>query len=119
MTVNRNQMIALGVAMALVAVTFFVAGRSCDATPVPVYLVDHAGIDAGPGEAEIGGRLDAAIQAGVLRMDQIEDKFDEDIEAFDANQRAEYERLRDGGDLEATARHLSEWSRRRKLDGGM
>lgn len=118
MTVSRNQLIAFGVALLLVAVTFFVAGQSCGPSPEPVVVVEHTGIDAGPGEAEIDDRLDAALHAGALQMDQIEDKFDEDIAAFDANQRAEYERLRGGGDLEATARYLSDWSRHRRSDGG-
>ena len=118
MTITRTQAIAFGVAAVLVAVTFFVAGRGCSPTPEPVVVVEHVGIDAGPGDREISDRLDAALQAGSLRIEEIEDKFSGDIAAFDADQQAEYDRLRGGGDLDATARYLSDWSRRRRMDGG-
>jgi len=115
-TVSRTQAILFGVAGLIVAVVFFLAGKQCS-EPGPVVVVQDHGIDAGPGERAIEEQLDAALQAGVLRIDQVEDKFEEDIAAFDAEQRAEYERLRGGGDLDATARYLSEWNRRRR-DGG-
>ncbi len=117
MTITKFQAGAFAVAAVLLAATFFLAGRSCDSVE-PVVVVEQRGIDAGPGEREIEARLDASIQAAQRRIEQIEDKFSDDIAAFDDEQRAEYDRLRGGGDLEATARHLSEWSRRRRRDGG-
>lgn len=114
MTLSRTQMILLGVAALLVAVVFFLAGRGC--TP-PTFEPIVLGIDAGPGEAEVNARLDAALVAGAARIEEIEVKFEEDMAAFDAAQRAEYERLRGGDDLEATARMLSEWARRRRDAG--
>jgi hypothetical protein len=116
-TVSRTQAILFGVAGLIVAIVFFLAGKQCSGPGPAVVVVEGHGIDAGPGERAIEEQLDAALQAGVLRIDQVEDKFEEDIAAFDAEQRAEYERLRGGGDLDATARYLSEWNRRRR-DGG-
>lgn len=117
MTVSRTQAILFGVAGLIVAVVFFLAGKQCSGPGPAVVVVEGHGIDAGPGERAIEEQLDAALQAGVLRIDQVEDKFEEDIAAFDAEQRAEYERLRGGGDLDATARYLSEWNRRRRGGG--
>lgn len=115
MTISRNQAILFGVAALLIAIVAFVGGRgfNCDActqAPTPIVL----GIDAGPGEAEINARLDGALVAGEARIEQIEEKFEEDMAAFDAAQREEYERLRGGDDLEAAARYLSDWNRRRR-----
>lgn len=119
MTVSRTQAILLAVAGLALAVTFFVAGRTCGVSPIERVVIEQRGIDAGPGERDIEARLDAALQAAVLTLEQIEDKFAEDIENFDGQQRAEYDRLRGGGDLEATARALSQWNQqRRSRDGG-
>jgi len=116
MTISRNQAILIGVALVLLIVAAFAGGKGCSGCthePDPIVL----GIDAGPGEAEINARLDGALQAGEAHIVMIEEKFEEDMAAFDAAQRAEYERLRGGDDLEATARMLSEWSRRRRDAG--
>lgn len=118
MTISRNQAIAFGVAAVLVAIVFFVGGHGfsgcgCSREPAPVVL----GIDAGPGEDEINARLDASLVAAEAHIEMIEDKFEEDMAAFDAAQRAEYERLRGGDDLESAARYLSEWNRRRRDAG--
>jgi len=117
-TISRTQAVLLALAGLALAVTFFVAGRSCTPSPVAP-IIEQRGIDAGPGEREIEARLDAALQAAGLTLEQIEDKFAEDIENFDGQQRAEYDRLRGGGDLEATARALNQWNQqRRSRDGG-
>jgi len=113
-TISKTQMISFAVAAVLIAVVFFVAGRGCSPPGETVVVVERTGIDAGPGERVIEERLDAALRAGALRIEEIEEKFEGDIAAFDAEQRAEYERVRGSGDLEATARHLSEWNRRRR-----
>lgn len=115
MTISRTQAILLGVAALLLVIVAFVGGRGftcsgCDPEPRPIVL----GIDAGPGEAEINARLDGALVAGEAHIEQIEEKFEEDMAAFDAAQREEYERLRGGDDLEAAARYLSDWNRRRR-----
>jgi len=116
-TITRTQAILFGAAGIIVAVVFFLAGSQCS-TPITEVVVQDRGIDAGPGESEIGGRLDASLHAGAVQIEQIEDKFEDDMAAFDAEQQAEYDRLRGGSDLDATARYLSEWSRRRRRDGG-
>lgn len=112
MTISRTQLILLGISAAFIAFTFFVAGTHCSPTVVP-HTEDTSGIDAGPGEAEIEERLDASLRASEAHIDQIEDKFEEDMAAFDESQRAEYDRLRHGDDLEAAAEYLSNWNRRR------
>lgn len=115
MTISRPQAILLGVALAIVAVVAFIGGRGC----TPTIVIDEpivTGIDAGPGETEIGDRLDAALVAGAMHIEEIETKFEDDLAAFDAAQRAEYDRLRDS-DLEATAIYLSRWSRSRRDAG--
>lgn len=117
MTLSRNQLILFGVALALALITFLVGGvRGCGCTnePPPVVL----GIDAGPGELEIEARLDAALVAGTVRIEAIEEKFEEDMAAFDERQREEYERLRGGDDLEEAARFLSDWNRHRRSTSG-
>lgn len=118
MTISRNQAILLGVAALLVAIVAFVGGRGfncdgCTHEPDPIIL----GIDAGPGEDEINARLDGALQAGEAHIVMIEEKFEEDMAAFDAVQREEYERLRGGDDLEEAALYLSSWNRRRRDAG--
>lgn len=115
MTISRTQAILFGVSALLIAIVAFVGGRgftcgSCTPEPTPIVL----GIDAGPGEAEINARFDAEVQAGRVRIEQIEEKFEEDMAAFDAQQRREYERLRGGDDLDAAAQFLSDWARTRQ-----
>lgn len=113
MTISRNQAILLGVALVLLIVAAFAGGKGCSGcTPEPEPIV--LGIDAGPGEAEINARLDGALQAGEAHIEMIEEKFEEDMAAFDERQREEYERLRGGDDLDEAARYLSEWNRRRR-----
>jgi hypothetical protein len=118
MKISRNQAILFGVAALLIAIVAFVGGRGfncgCTTEPEPIVL----GIDAGPGEADINTRLDAALVAGVARIEEIEEKFEEDMAAFDARQREEYDRLRGGDDLEEAARMLSAWNRTRRRDAG-
>jgi hypothetical protein len=114
-TISRNQAIFLGIAAFLLVVVFFIGGQGfrgcgCAHELTPIVL----GIDAGPGEAEINARLDGSLVVSAARIEQIEEKFEEDMAAFDAAQRAEYERLRGGDDLDAAARMLSEWNRRRR-----
>lgn len=87
--------------------------RDCDGPDGPAVIIAGS-IDAGPGESIIEARLDGAVQAGRARIEQIEEKFEADIAAFDAHQRDEYERLRGGDDLEAAAEFLSQWSRSRR-----
>lgn len=106
--------VALAMAMAilfLVALTA-TAFQSCHCSGTPALIV--TGIDAGPGERIIEDRLDARVQQLSVRIEQIEEKFSDDLAAFDAQQRAEYERLREGEDLEAAARMLSDWNRTRR-----
>lgn len=113
MTISRTQAILFGVAALFLVIVAFVGGRGfgcAPSEPPPVAL----GIDAGPGEAEIEARLDAALVAGTARIEEIEEKFEEDMAAFDEHQREEYERLRGGEDLEAAAIFLSNWNRRRR-----
>jgi hypothetical protein len=113
MTISRTQAILLGVAALLIAIVAFVGGRgfNCGCTPEPDPIV--TGIDAGPGEDEINARLDAALAAGATTIVEIEEKFVDDLAAFDAAQREEYDRLRGGDDLESAAAYLSAWSRNR------
>ncbi len=111
---NRDRLIVIASVAGVVLIALFLglSSRGCGCTnePTPVVL----GIDAGPGEAEIEARLDAALVAGTARIEEIEEKFEEDMAAFDAAQREEYERLRGGEDLEAAAIFLSNWNRRRR-----
>lgn len=112
---QRVQIVIAVVALLGVAIVAFVLGRGCSPHPTPIPL--PAGIDAGPGEGVIAARLDAEVQAGQAHIEQIEQKFDDDMAAFDAQQRAEYERVR-AGSLEDAAQYLSDWSRRRRADAG-
>lgn len=114
MTVSRNQAIILGVLALALLIIGGVLGRGCSHPPVIPPTTVVTGIDAGPGEEVIAGALDAAVQAGQVHIEQIEQKFDGDIAAFNEQQRQEYQALRGGGDLEATAAYLSEWSRTRR-----
>lgn len=111
----RAMLIATAVGLvALLGIVLLV--RDCQ-RPDPTVVVISNGIDAGPGEAAIAARLDAEIQEAEQRMVRIEQKFDADLAAFDAQQRAQYRQLREGEDLEAAARFLTEWSRTRRRDG--
>lgn len=112
---QRVQIALLVVALVGVAIMAFVLGRGC--TPHPPTPAPPDGIDVGPGEAVIAAQLDASVQAGQAHIAQIEAKFDDDMAAFDAQQRAEYEHVR-AGSLEDAAQYLSDWSRRRRVDAG-
>lgn len=113
---NKTLYIALAVALALVAVVAFVAGRSCDGDIVPV--IDPGGIDAGPGEREIADRLDGALRQIDEQLANIERKHQEDLEAFNEEQRREYERVREMSP-EDVARWLNDWNAtRRRPDRG-
>lgn len=112
---QRVQLALLVVALLGVAIVAFVLGRGCSPHPTPV--PEPVGIDAGPGEAVIAVQLDASVQAGQAHIAQIERKFDDDMAAFDDQQRAEYARVR-AGSLEDAAQYLSDWSRRRRMDAG-
>lgn len=120
MTVSRQRLALIAVAVVLLLAGVFVIGRGCAPAGGGTVVV-VGGIDAGPGEEIIAGRLDGSVQAGQVRIEDIEHKFDSDLAAFDAQQREEYERLRGGDDLEAAAEMLSAWNherRARKEDAG-
>jgi hypothetical protein len=108
---NDKQIYVLVFALVMVAFIAFVAGKGC--APTPIDTLPTQGIDAGPGESQIAQSLDASIQQGNEQLVAIEHKFDEDMAAFSDAQRAEYERLRQG-DVDATARYLLDWNRRRQ-----
>lgn len=114
----KTQGVLLGVAALLLAIAMFYGGTRCAGPTVVVDPGVVIGIDAGPGEDEISARLDAALVEGRARIEEIEEKFEDDMAAFDSRQREEYERLRGGDDLDAAARYLSEWNRSRRRDGG-
>jgi hypothetical protein len=113
MTLTRNQLTLLGVLALALLIIGVVLGRGCwHPSPPPSTVV--TGIDAGPGEEVIAGTLDGAARAGQVHITQIEAKFDSDLRAFDDTQRAEYDRLRGGDDLDAAARMLSDWNHHRR-----
>jgi hypothetical protein len=116
-TISRTQAILLGAAALLVLIVGIAVGSRCT-TPVVEHNLIVTGIDAGPGERLIEQRLDGAVQAQVALIGQIEEKFEEDMAAFDEDQRVRYERLREGS-LEDAARYLSEWNRRRRSASGI
>lgn len=113
----KSQDIKLTLVAVAVALLLFLlvalAVRGCSGGS-NVVVISNGGIDAGPGEALIAARLDAEVRAAEAQMLRIEQKFDADLAAFDAQQREEYARLRDGDDLEAAAQFLSDWSRTRR-----
>lgn len=120
MTITRTQAIPLGIAAVLILIVGIAAGRGCAPSP-PATTAPVTGIDAGPGEQVIDQQLDASLRIGEEQMQSIEHKFDSDLAAFDEQQRAEYDRLRGGDDLDAAAQMLSQWNherRARKEDAG-
>ncbi len=121
MTVSRQQLIYVVLGVAALMLVVFLFARGCTSNGHVTFLTD-GGIDAGPGEAVIAARLDGEVRAGEARIEMIEHKFDRDLDAFDTQQRDEYERLRGGDDLDAAARMLSDWNmerRARKGDAGI
>lgn len=92
----------------LLAAAFGLGRCSAPEPPTPV-VVD--GVDAGPGEAEIAARLDAAVQAEEARLEELERKYAEEIRDFSAADRREYEETRARG-RDALAAWLKERSRR-------
>lgn len=117
---ERKELLAVWVAgiggiglVLLVAVLAFYVGRGCSPSPQPV---EDLGIDAGPGEAEIGARLDAALREAEEEIRRIEVEHEADIAAFEANQRDKFETVRAEGP-EALARWFSDFNRRLR-DGG-
>lgn len=117
LTLTRTQIILIAVAAVLVLVAIvFGTVHGCN-QPQPVVVINPGGIDAAPGELVIANRLDGAVRAGEAQIARIELKFEDDLAAFDVQQRAEYDRLREAGDLEAIARELSAWNRERHGSG--
>lgn len=84
---------AVGIALVLVVLSFY-AGKGCRGDGPPIVI----GIDAGPGEAEILDRLDAAAQETAIRLAAIEREHAEDIAAFNELQREKYDELRNNPD---------------------
>jgi len=112
MTLTRNQLTLLGVLALALLIIGVVLGRGCwHPSPPPSTVV--TGIDAGPGEEVIAGTLDGSVQAGQVHIEMIERKFQDDLAAFDAQQRENYERTR-ADSLEDAARALSDWNRQRR-----
>lgn len=116
-TLTKNQLILIGAAAAILLLMIIFGGAARGCVERGGVVIIPGGIDAGPGERVIAAQLDADIRFGEARMVAIEAKFDDDLAAFDARQRAEYERLRGGDDLEAAAQMLSEWNRSRRDAG--
>ncbi len=113
MTLSRQQLIYIVLGIVVLVLVVFLFARGCTSGGHVTFLTE-GGIDAGPGEAVIAARLDGEVRAGEARIEMIEHKFDRDLDAFDAQQRADYERLRGGDDLDAAARMLSDWNRERR-----
>lgn len=114
---TRTEVALLVTAAVILVVLGFAAGHGCRPPPPPPPSSTVTGIDAGPGERTIDDRLDGSVQYNEQLMQGIEHKFQDDIAAFDDQQRADYQRLR-GQDLEAAARSLSDWNHQRRADAG-
>lgn len=98
-----------GIALLVLAVVLaFYVGRGCAPEPEPL---PPSGIDAGPGEAEIAARLDAAVQHAEAELARIEREHAEEIAAFDDAQREKYETVREGGP-EAVDAFIRDFNRR-------
>lgn len=110
---KRWQVIVAAVAVTLAVAVAFVGGAQCGGGCDPEPVDPARGIDASAGEREIDARLDASVQRARERLREIEQKYEEDIEAFEQEQREEYERVRQGS-LEDIARYLNEWHRHRR-----
>lgn len=112
-----NLMIGIAVVSVLLGAT--VAGlfmRSCSVGPT--LPQEPVGIDAGPGEALISERLDAAVQADEEQIQQLEDRNARSIAQMTEEQQAEYASVRRGG-RHAVARWLSDYNTELKTDSGV
>lgn len=107
--------ISAAVLILAVVITFYI-GRGCAPDPV---IVEPVGIDAGPGEAVIAARLDAAVQHADAQLAQLERDHAAEIARFDETQREKYEAIRAGG-VDAADRYIREFTLRlRSKDGGV
>lgn len=117
-TSRRSAGLLIAVAVAAAVLGMVVAGliaRGC--VPGPTTVPVTAEIDAGPGEAEIAARLDAAVQADEAEVRALEERNARALEALDDQQRAEYAEVRRGG-RRAVARWLSDFNTALKTDAG-
>lgn len=107
--------LAIACAFLVVVAVAFGAGRCSAPDPVdPVIVPD---VDAGPGEAEIAARLDAAVQAEDERLAAIEREHAAEVAALGDAERREYEETRARG-RSALAAWFKDRTRRLIADGG-
>jgi hypothetical protein len=84
--------VAIAVAIVVVVSMAFGLGRcSAPESLDPVLTPD---VDAGPGEAELAARLDAAVRAEDERLAHLEEEHAAEVAAFTETDRAEYEERR-------------------------
>lgn len=100
-------------AILLILSISFLVGRC--STPELIILPD--GVDAGPGEAEIAARLDAAVVAEDERLEALEEEHAAEVLAIAEADRAEYEETRARG-RNALAMWFKERTRR-IIDAGV
>lgn len=111
--------VLMGIVVGLFVLTVlfaFLAGRCSAPEPIPVDPV--LDVDAGPGEAEIAARLDAAVHAEDERLAELEREHADEVEALTDADRREYEETRSRG-RSALASWFKDRSRRLLSDAGV
>lgn len=93
---NRTRWILVAVAALLVVTAVFAGGFHCSRVMNPP-APQGVGIDAGPGLEDIAQRERDAEEEAAAELERIEAKRREDLDALDAEHRAEYERVRAKG----------------------
>jgi hypothetical protein len=111
----RLAVLLIAVAFVVVVAIAFGLGRCSAPEPVDPVLVGD--VDAGPGDRAIAERLDGAVRAEDDRIAALEREHAEEVEAFEAADRAAYEAERARG-RDALARWFKDRTQQLLKDGG-
>lgn len=110
--------VSLGIACAFLVVVAVAFGLGRCSAPDPVEPVIVPEVDAGPGEAAIAARLDAAVQREDERLAALEREHAAEVDALADAERREYEARRAQGRT-ALAAWFKERTRRLLSDAGV
>lgn len=108
---DRTRWILVGVAVLIAVVAVFAGGVQCSRSCAPASMIE-TGIDAGPGLEVIADRERAEVEEAQAKIERIETRRREQLDALTESQREEYEEVRARGP-DAVVDWLNDFDRER------